>query len=247
MRRLFMAGIGLGTATSCHCPPCWRLTGGRWAFVDRSWRAGVSLILDSKSRPTRDRVSTTQDEELAVASDAPLRSARLPSHKQVIELLEGEFARAGFDIEDVVVDAATRPPRIVVIADGEEPPDLESIAVLSRSASELLDALDDSDPYVLEVTSRGAESPLTAERHYRRARGRKVTFELADGERLTGRLGEFGDGAVAVVVPAARRGTYAIRDVALENIMKAVVQVEFSAPSARELELAGLSGKEADA
>jgi ribosome maturation factor RimP len=182
-----------------------------------------------------------------VASDVPLRSARLPSQQQVIELLGGEFARAGFDIEDVVVDAVARPPRIVVVADGDEPPDLDSIAALSRSASELLDGLDDSEPYVLEVTSRGAESPLTSQRHYRRARGRKVAFELSDGERLTGRLGDLGDGSVAVVVPAARKGTFAIRDVALEEVVKAVVQVEFSAPSARELEMAGLSGKEADA
>lgn len=181
-----------------------------------------------------------------MASDAPLRSARLPSQQQVIELLEVEFARAGFDIEDVVVDAAARPPRIVVIADGDQPPDLDSIAALSRSASELLDALDDSAPYVLEVSSRGAESPLTAERHYRRARGRKVEFELSGGERLTGRLGELKDGAAAVVVPIGKTGNYSIRELPLESIAKAIVQVEFSAPSRRELELAGKFEEEAE-
>lgn len=182
-----------------------------------------------------------------MASDAPLRSAGLPSHQQVMELLAGEFARAGFDLEDVVVDAATRPPRIVVTVDGDEPPDLDAIAALSRSASELLDGLDDSEPYDLEVTSRGAESPLTAERHYRRARGRKVEFELSDGERLTGRLGELKDGTASVVTPIGKTGNYSIREVSLEAIAKAVVQVEFSAPSPRELELAGQSEREADA
>ncbi len=67
------------------------------------------------------------------------RSAGLPSQKQVIELLDGEFARAGYEIEDVVIDAAARPPRITVVADGDEGLDLDSIAALSRSASELLD------------------------------------------------------------------------------------------------------------
>ena len=63
------------------------------------------------------------------------RSAGLPSQKQVIELLDGEFARAGYEIEDVIIDAAARPPRITVVADGDEPLDLDSIAELSRSAS----------------------------------------------------------------------------------------------------------------
>jgi len=182
-----------------------------------------------------------------VASDTPLRSARLPSQQQVIELLGAEFARAGFDIEDVVVDAVARPPRIVVIADGDEPPDLDSIATLSRSASELLDGLDDSEPYVLEVTSPGVDRPLTAERHFRRARGRKVEVTLSDGARLTGRLGALADGVVRLVVSMGRPGAYSVQEVALENVVKAVVQVEFSAPNARELELAGQSGKEPDA
>jgi len=193
-----------------------------------------------------------------VASDAPLRSARLPSQQQVIELLAGEFTRAGFELEDVVVDALARPARIVVIADGDEPPDLEAVAALSRSSSDLLDKLTDSDPYVLEVTTPGVERPLTAERHYRRARGRKVELELSDGSQLTGRLGELAGGSVWLVVAGKRQGDYSVRELPLGEIVKAVVQVDFSKPNRRELELAGgqvgddleidltQSGKEAD-
>ena len=101
-------------------------------------------------------------------------SAGLPSQNEVIELLDGEFARAGYEIEDVIVDPAARPPRITVVADGDDGLDLASIAQLSRTASALLDALDArSAPYVLEVTSPGVDRPLTVEKHYRRARGRK--------------------------------------------------------------------------
>jgi ribosome maturation factor RimP len=194
-----------------------------------------------------------------VASDAPLRSARLPSQQQVMELLAGEFTRAGFELEDVVVDALARPARIVVIADGDEPPDLEAVAALSRSSSDLLDKLTDSDPYVLEVTTPGVERPLTAERHYRRARGRKVELELSDGSQLTGRLGELAGGSVRLVVAGKRQGDYSVRELPLGEIVKAVVQVDFSKPNRRELELAGgqvgddleidltQSGKEADA
>jgi ribosome maturation factor RimP len=188
------------------------------------------------------RVRTTQDEELAVTE----RSAGLPSQKQVIELLDGEFARAGYEIEDVVIDTAARPPRITVIADADEGLDLDSLAELSRSASGVLDRIE-SSPYVLEVTSPGVERPLTTEKHYRRARGRKVELTLSDGSQLTGRLGETRGGAVRLVVREGRQANFSVRELPLDAIAKAIVQVEFSPPNQRELELAGQSGKEARA
>jgi ribosome maturation factor RimP len=174
------------------------------------------------------------------------RSAGLPSLKQVIELLGGEFARAGYEIEDVVIDAAARPPRITVVADGDTPLDLDSIATLSRRASDALDRID-TPPYVLEVTSPGVDRPLTTEKHYRRARGRKVELTLSDGSQLTGRLGETSAGTVRLVVREGARANLSVRELPVDGIVKAVVQVEFSPPNQRELELAGQSGKEASA
>ena len=174
------------------------------------------------------------------------RFAGLPSQKQVIELLDGEFARAGYEIEDVLIDTAARPPRITVVADGDEPLDLDSIAALSRSASDLLDRVD-TPPYVLEVTSPGVDRPLTTEKHYRRARGRKVEFTLSDGSQLTGRLGDVREGTVRLVVREGGRATFSVRELPVGGITKAVVQVEFSPPNQRELELAGQLGKEASA
>ena len=174
------------------------------------------------------------------------RSAGLPSQKLVIELLDGEFARAGYEIEDVIIDVAARPPRITVVADGDDPLDLDSIAELSRSASALLDRVDDTAaPYVLEVTSPGVNRPLTTEKQYRRARGRKVELTLSDGSQLTGRLGETNGSTVRLVVREGARPTFSVRELPLDGVAKAVVQVEFSPPNPRELELAGQSGKEA--
>ncbi|UXA08747.1 ribosome maturation factor RimP [Mycobacterium sp. SMC-2] len=162
----------------------------------------------------------------------------LPSQTQVIELLGDEFARAGYEIEDVVIDARTRPPRIMVVADGDKALDLDTIATLSRSASTLLDGLDDiEDRYVLEVSSPGVDRPLTSEKHFRRARGRKVDVVLSDGSRLTGRVGETRGHAVALVVREGR--DLRVREIPLADIAKAVVQVEFSPPAQAELELAG--------
>lgn len=171
------------------------------------------------------------------------RSTGLPSQRQVIELLDGEFARAGYDIEDVVVDAGARPPRVTVVADADGGLDLDAVAELSRIASALLDDLDTA-PYVLEVTSPGVDRPLSTDKHFRRAQGRRVELTLSDGSTLTGRLGELRDGVVGVVVRDGARGALTVREVDRDRITKAVVQVEFSPPSPRELELAGQTGGE---
>ena len=161
----------------------------------------------------------------------------LPSQTQVIELLDGEFTRAGYEIEDVLIDARSQPPRITVIADGDTALDLDIVADLSRSAANLLDAERDiAGSYVLEVSSPGVDRPLTTEKHFRRARGRKVDLALTDGAQLTGRVAETQDGTVNLVVRNGR--DWSVRPLSLADIAKAVVQVEFSPPPQRELDLA---------
>ena len=165
----------------------------------------------------------------------------LPSQTQVIELLDGEFARAGYEIEDVVIDARSRPPRITVIADGDTALDLDTITTLSRSASTLLDAVKSiAGGYVLEVSSPGVDRPLTSEKHFRRARGRKVELALADETQITGRVGEISDNTLMLVVRDDQARDWAVHPVPIGEIRKAVVQVEFSPPSKRELELAAV-------
>jgi ribosome maturation factor RimP len=218
-------GSRLSTPTSCHCGQ------RRWRIVD-TWLPGALQRTQL--------IRTTQDEELAVTG----RSTGLPTPEQVIELLDGEFARAGYEIEHVSIDTRTRPPHITVVADGDKPLNLDAVAELSRSASALLDGLDTGEAaYVLEVTSPGVDRPLTAEKHFRRAHGRKVDVELADGSTVTGRLGKVSDGLLDLVL--RDRGGWTVRQIPFADITKAVVQVEFSAPNARELELAGAVETEA--
>ena len=175
------------------------------------------------------------------------RPEGLPSQEQVIELLGEEFARAGYEIEQVRVDGKSRPPRLTVVADGDNPLDLDTVAELSRRASALLDAADTGPAgYVLEVSSPGVDRPLTTERHFRRARGRKAELTLSDGSRIVGRLGGVDDGTLHVVVRPGAKADLVVRDLALDDVTKGVVQVEFSSPPGRELELAGVHGEEVD-
>lgn len=168
----------------------------------------------------------------------------LPSQTQLIELLDAEFTRAGYEIEDVVVTEQDTLPRITVVADGDTPLDLDTAAALSRSASALLDAMEFDAQYVLEVSSPGVSRPLTTAKHFRRAQGRKVEVALHDGTALTGRVGVLHDDVVTLVVRAGR--DWNCHPLPLSEISRAVVQVEFSAPGARELELAGASARAAD-
>ena len=103
----------------------------------------------------------------------------------------------------------------------------------------MLDGLESiDDRYVLEVSSPGVDRPLTSEKHFRRARGRKVDLELSDGSQLTGRVGETRADAVGLVVRDGR--DWSVREIPLAEIAKAVVQVEFSSPPQAELDLAGV-------
>jgi ribosome maturation factor RimP len=70
-----------------------------------------------------------------------------------------------------------------------------------------------------------------------------VELTLSDGSQLTGRLGETRGRTVRLVVREGGKANYSVRELPLDGVAKAVVQVEFSPPNQRELELAGQSGK----
>ncbi|KAA0023288.1 ribosome maturation factor RimP [Antrihabitans cavernicola] len=162
----------------------------------------------------------------------------IPSKERVNELVAELVARRGYDLEDVNVIPAGRHTTVRVMVDSDAGVSLDAIADLSRDISVALDDLTEvgETPYTLEVTTPGVERPLTHERHWRRARGRKVRLS-AGGEAVDGRIGAVTDDSVDLVVGGKANPT--IRPIALADITDAVVQVEFSPPGERELELAG--------
>ena len=167
---------------------------------------------------------------------------------RLASLLDPAVRAAGYDLEQVSVSPAGRRRVVTVVVDSDGGISLDDIADVSRAVSGVLDEHDDllgNAPYVLEVTSPGVDRPLTTEKHYRRARGRKVELTLSDGSQLTGRLGEIHGGTLRLVVREGARSNFSVRELPLAGIAKAVVQVEFSPPNQRELELAGQPGKEA--
>ncbi|MGA6204763.1 ribosome maturation factor RimP [Nocardia testacea] len=173
----------------------------------------------------------------------------MPTEERVSRLVAGLVAGRGFDLEGVEVSTAAGQTRVRVIVDSDRSADLDSIAELSAQVSACLDDADDefeAARYLLEVTTPGIDRPLTAPRHWRRARGRKAEITLKPGvappepglpTRFTARIGVLEDDRIALVLsgkPGPR-----LASVGLSDIARAVVEVEFSPPNARELELAG--------
>jgi ribosome maturation factor RimP len=142
------------------------------------------------------------------------------------QLAERCVTSLGLDLEAVELSKAgkRRVLRIAVDADGGVP--IESITQATRELSKALDTTDamGSQPYTLEVTSRGVDRPLTLPRHWRRNVGRLVVAELADGSRLKGRISTADDaGAELAVDGVPRRLPFA-------DVATARIEVEFTRP-----------------
>ncbi|WP_241384277.1 ribosome maturation factor RimP [Rhodococcus sp. CH91] len=162
----------------------------------------------------------------------------VPPPERIVELVSDLLVREGYDLEDVAVTAAGKHSTVRLLVDSDAGLGLDEAARLSRIVSEAFDAAPDfgEAPYVLEVTSPGIGRPLTEARHWRRAQGRKAKVELAD-ETLVARIGELVGDTIRLVLPD--RSGPVVRSVPLAEVQRAVVEVEFSPPPARELELAG--------
>ena len=144
--------------------------------------------------------------------------------EQIERELEGPLRALDLDVEAVELTPAGKRRILRVAVDGDDGVTLDDVAAATRRVSEVLDASDvmGEQPYTLEVTSRGVDRPLTLPRHWRRNADRLVKVSLTGGEVLTGRIGASDDSAVTLDVDGATR------EVAYDDVAKALVQVEFN-------------------
>jgi len=142
-------------------------------------------------------------------------------------LLAPVVAPLGLEIDHIEVLRVGGRQVVRVFLDGDGPdghgPNLDQIAAATKAVSQEMDDVDTgSQPYVLEVSSRGVDAPLKTAANFRRNIGRLVNVNLAAGGTKTARITavtETGveltpDGGVAEVVP-------------FDAIASAKVQVEF--------------------
>lgn len=137
--------------------------------------------------------------------------------------------QAGLDCEEISTRIVGNREQITVVIDKDGGVDLDSVADMSSALSNLLDNAAGFDaPFVLEVTSPGVDRPLTLPRHWSRARNRLVEVATHDGTSFTGRIIEADDEGARIDVTTKGR-TDSVR-VPYADVLRAVVQVEFSKP-----------------
>ncbi|MEU3351379.1 ribosome maturation factor RimP [Streptomyces sp. NPDC037389] len=160
-------------------------------------------------------MSTTQSERLRELL-APLVSAR--------EL----------ELEEVEVTPAGKRRVLRIVVDSDEGVQLDACADLSRDISAALDETDamGGAPYVLEVTSPGADRPLTQVRHYVRATGRLIKAQLTEGGELVARIVAVDDEGLDLEVPGVKGRKPTARRLAFAEIAKARVEIEFNRKTA---------------
>lgn len=148
--------------------------------------------------------------------------------QKVVALLEPAVQATGVDLEDVEIRAVGRRIVVRVLVDSETGVSLDQVAAASTAVSEALDADDPfgDEPYTLEVSSPGVERPLTLPRHWRRSTGRLVAITTAKHEQVTGRITSVSDTEVELEIDV--KGRTSRRTIALADVARAVVQVEFS-------------------
>ncbi|MGW1073968.1 ribosome maturation factor RimP [Streptomyces sp. NPDC002537] len=164
-------------------------------------------------------MSTTQSERLRELL-APLVSAR--------EL----------DLEEVEVTTAGKRRVLRIVVDSDAGVELDECADVSRAVSEKLDETDamGGAPYVLEVTSPGADRPLTEHRHYVRATGRLMKAQLTEGGELVARIVAVDDEGLDLEVPGVKGRKPTARRLAFGEIAKARVEIEFNRKAADKAE-----------
>lgn len=145
------------------------------------------------------------------------------------ELLEPLVSSQGLDLEEIEVTPAGRKRVLSVVVDSETGADLDQIADVSRALSAKLDETDvmGEGEYTLEVGTPGAERLLTQHRHYVRATGRLVKFQLTEGGELVARILKVDDEGVDLEVPGVKGRRPTERRLAFQDVTKARVQVEF--------------------
>lgn len=153
--------------------------------------------------------------------------SRLPAHDDLATVVGPLVVAAGADLEEVRVRTVGRRTLVQIFVDADGGIGLDEIAEISTAISATLDELDlfgAAGPYTLEVSSPGADRPLTRPRQWQRATGRLVKAQLRAGGEIVGRMIDADNSGVTLDVGGDRqRLTY-------DGIAKARVEVEFSRP-----------------
>jgi ribosome maturation factor RimP len=139
-------------------------------------------------------------------------------------VLTEPLAASGLDVEAIDLTPAGKRRLLRVAVDKDGGVTLDDVAEATRTIDAALEASDvmGEQPYTLEVSSRGADRPLTEPRHWRRNVGRLVTVTLADKVTVTGRIIESDDSRAVLDVDGTST------EVGYGDVKTAKIELEFN-------------------
>jgi ribosome maturation factor RimP len=167
-----------------------------------------------------------------------------PLTTEVSALVTAALAPANLVLDAIAIRPMGRTKLVTVIVDSDSGIDLDEVAAASRLVSATLDEEDGElgrlfgGPYTLEVSSPGLDRPLTAPRHWLRARARLVAVTLQDGSARLVRVGS-SDAVGATVLENGK-----ISQLNYADVTKAVIEVEFKPAPAADLAKLGIQTTE---
>lgn len=171
-----------------------------------------------------------------------------PTNDELEQLISPVVAAYAMDIENIRTVKAGKKSQVVIALDSDTHPTLDELEEVSNELSALFDDTESRGEmnfgagYTLELTTPGVDMPLTAPRHFRRNRGRLVKA----GEQ-TWRIGPLDEAEQNVALVRTTKKGEEIRVAPVSEIAGAVVEIEFNAPPAAEVELADQAFAELDA
>ncbi|MCX0246349.1 MULTISPECIES: ribosome maturation factor RimP [Streptomyces] len=153
-------------------------------------------------------------------------------------LVEPLVSAEQLELEEIEVSRAGRRRVLRIVVDSDEGVELDTCAELSRAISAKLDETDvmGEDEYVLEVSSPGADRPLSEHRHYVRNTGRLARLTLREGGELVARILAVDEDGLDLEVPGVKGRKPTARRIAFDEIAKARVELEFNRKDKKEEE-----------
>lgn len=117
--------------------------------------------------------------------------------------------------------------RIMVFLDGDHGVSIDDCVQVSRQMEALMDR--DQEDFELQVSSAGADQPLTLPRQYPRHCGRKLAVTLNDGSLVKGQLLEVKPEGILLLIPANKKTKEAEhkKEMTFTEIKNSKVEISF--------------------
>lgn len=127
------------------------------------------------------------------------------------------------EVLDIVVRGNPNAPVIEVFIDNEDGVTIQLCQEISLAILEVLEQSSVPGNYQLTVSSPGVDRPLQYPWQYRKHRGRLILLQLADGEKLKGRIQDVSDEQLTIVVS----GTKEERTIPFSAVVSGKIEIEF--------------------